>query len=442
MRGLLVFLAAGAFAQAQNVNSRTFRLEELKTPPGFEVSVYARVNGSPRLMTVGPNGVLYVAARGGSVAAIPTANRVVIARSGLSGPHSVTFRGNDLYVAQNDGLIVFRNAVTEDLVIRGNPERLVTFPSGGQHSTRTAYFGPDGKIYFTAGSTCNFCVEADQRRAAMMRYEADGSGETIFARGLRNSVGFAWHPATGELWALDHGGDGLGDDDPPEEINVIRESGDYGWPDCRAAQRGVNWGLPARPGRCAETLAPEIEMQGHSAPLGLSFYTGEQFPISWSGDALVGFHGSWNRTQPSGFKVVRVRASSGRATGIEDLLWGFLDTTTRTRSGRPVHAVTGADGAVYVSDDATGNIYRVAYVGPRIAPGGIVRVAPRIYELYGTNLVNDDAEFGLYANGILAERLYTSRGQVNFILPEGLTGDITISVKNEKAVDEAVIQVE
>lgn len=442
MRGILLVLASAALAQAQNVSSRPFRLEELRTPPGFEVSVYARVGGSPRLMTFGPNGVLYVAARGGSIAAIPEANRVVTARGGLNGPHSVAFQGNDLYVAVNDGVILFPDAVTEDLIIRSAPRRLFAFPAGGQHSSRTAYFGPDGGLYFTAGSTCNFCVEADPRRAAMMRYEPDGSGETVFARGLRNTVGFAWHPATGELWAVDNGGDGLGDDDPPEEINVIRQGGDYGWPDCRANQRGVNWGLAARPGRCAETLAPEFEMPAHSAPLAIAFYAGDMFPASWRNDALVGLHGSWNRTQPAGFKVARVRASSGRATAIEDLLWGFLDLGTRTRSGRPVHAISGPDGAVYVSDDATGNIYRVAYTGPRIAPGGIVRVAPRIYELYGSNLVNDPVEFGLYANGILAETLYVGRGQVNFILPEGLIGEVTIAVKNEKAVDETTISVD
>ncbi len=437
----LLFLAA---AQAQPpVNSRPFRLEELKTPPGYEVSVYARVNGGPRLMAFGPNRVLYVASRGGgSVYAVPEAGRVVQALRGLNGPHSVTFRDNDLYVAVNDGVVRFREAVTEDLVVRTNAERVLSLPAGGGHSTRTAYFGPDGRIYATAGSTCNFCVESDARRAAMMRYEADGSGEQIIARGLRNTVGFAWHPLTGELWAVDNGGDGLGDDEPPDEINVVAEAKDYGWPDCVGQARGVRWGWQARPERCGDTQGPEWEIQAHSAALAISFYSGEMFPASFQNDALVGLHGSWNRNQPTGFKVARVRAAGGRATAIEDFLWGFFDPNTRTRSGRPMHALSGPDGAVYVSDDTTGNIYRVVYTGPRISPGGIVRVADRIYELYGRNLVREPAEFGLYANGLLAETLYRSPGQVNFVLPGSLSGDITIAVKNERAVDEAGIRVE
>jgi len=183
-------------------------------------------------------------------------------------------------------------------------------------------------------------------------------------------------------------------------------------------------------------------MQAHSAPLGISFYTGSQFPASYLNDAFIGFHGSWNRAEPTGYKVVRVRASSGRAKEISDFLWGFLDSRTRTRSGRPVQPLAGPDGSLYVSDDATGNIYRVTYVGPRINPGGIVKVIPRVYELYGTNLVYDPNVFNLYANGLEAEILYKSPQQVNFRLPEGVTGQVTITVLNEKAIDEAVIPVE
>lgn len=230
MRCLLLATTFLAAAQAQPP-ARPFRLEELKTPPGFVVSVFARLSAAPRLMTVGPNGVLYAAA-GSSVFAIPAGNQPVRVLSGMNGAHSVTFQGEDLYVAVHDGVLRFRGAITNDLMVRSSAERIITLPAGGGHSSRTAFFGPDGRLYATAGSTCNFCVETDSRRAAMMRYEADGSGETVIARGLRNSVSFAWHPVTSELWALDNGGDGLGDDVPPEEINVIRAGGDYGWPDC------------------------------------------------------------------------------------------------------------------------------------------------------------------------------------------------------------------
>jgi glucose/arabinose dehydrogenase len=361
---LLTLAAAPVFAQPP-VGARPFRLEELKTPPGFEVTVFAKLDVAPRLMTFGPNGVLYAAARdAGLVVAVPAGRQPVTVLQGLTGPHSVSFRGNDLYVAVDDGVLRFANAVTDGLVIRSPAERLLTLPAGGQHSSRTAAIGPDDRLYVTAGSTCNFCVETDPRRAAMMRYDADGASEVVLARGLRNSVDFAWHPVTGELWALENGGDGLGDDDPPEEINVIQPGGDYGWPDCIADRRALDWGEDARPGRCPVTQAPEQQMQAHSAPLGITFYTGTQFPEEYWNDAFVAFHGSWNREEPTGYKVVRVKAQSGRAAGVEDFLWGFLDPESRTASGRPVDVVVGPDGALYVSDDHTGNIYRVSYVGP------------------------------------------------------------------------------
>lgn len=437
----LTVVAVCAFAQP-SVNSRPFRLDELKTQPGFEVSVYAQTRAGIRLMTFGPNGVLY-AAGSDAVFAVPEQGKVVRVLSGLAGAHSVVFKDRDLYIAAGDGVYRVKDAVTANLVAPGKPERIITLPAGGGHSTRTMAFGPDGGIYVTAGSTCNFCVETDSRRAAMMRFEPDGSGQAIYARGLRNSVGFAWHPLTGDLWANDNGGDGLGDDVPPEEVNIIRAGSDYGWPDCYAQQRPVNWGSGARTTRCGDTVGPEVEIQAHSAPLGLSFYTGAQFPASWIGDGLVGLHGSWNRNEPSGYKVVRVRASSGHNQGVEDFLWGFFDPATRTRSGRPVHALNGPDGAVYVSDDTTGNIYRVSYTGPRINPGGIVRRAPGVYELYGSNLAGGDpARFSISANGTALQTLYTGPSQVNFILPESITGDVTISVTNDKATDTARLLVD
>ena len=208
-------------------------------------------------------GVLYAAARdAGQVLPVPAPNRSVPVLQGLHGPHSVTFRGNDLYVAVDDGVLRFHDAVTNELVIRGAAERLLTLPEGEQHSSRTAAIGPDDQLYVTAGSTCNFCREQDPRRAAMMRYDIDGGNGIVLAHGLRNSVDFAWHPLTGELGALDNGGDGLGHGEPPEEINVIQSGGDYGWPDCVGQKRAIDWGDGLQPGRCLPTLGPEQEMQG------------------------------------------------------------------------------------------------------------------------------------------------------------------------------------
>lgn len=433
-------LLFGIAAAQPPVNYRPFRLDELKTPAGFEVTVYASVPGEPRLMTFGPNGVLYVAARGaGAIYAVPTANTTVRVLGALRGPHSVFFQGNTLYIAADDGIYLAGNAVTDDLAIRSQPVRIASLPVGGQHSSRTAGIGPDGKLYVTTGSTCNFCAEADTRRATAMRFEMDGSNQEIFAKGLRNSVGLAWHPFTGDLWATDNGGDGLGDDIPPDEVNILREGNDYGWPDCYANQRPVDWGDQARPDRCGQTTAPEAQLQAHSAPLGISFYTGAQFPASYVNDAFVAFHGSWNREQPTGYKVVRIHASSGHATGVEDFLWGFLDLNTRTQSGRPVHALNGPDGALYVSDDSTGNIYRVVYTGPRINPGGAVLRGSGIYELYGERLVNDPSQLFVTANGQSVTVLYAGPNQINFQVPDGLTGAINVVVQNEKASDQITV---
>jgi glucose/arabinose dehydrogenase len=442
MRRLILstFVSVLVAAAQPPVTSRQFRIDELKTPPGFSVSVYARVSGGPRMMTFGPNGVLYVAARNnGIVYAIPDHDQAIPVLRGLNGPHSLEFHDGDLYVATDNAVLRFRAAVTPALVISSGAEQLASLPSGTGHTTRTLTIGPDGTIYVSAGSTCNFCVESDSRCAAVSRYDADGGNQAVYARGLRNSVGLAWHPVTGELWATDNGGDGLGEDIPADEINILRAGNDYGWPDCYSNQVPLNWGPEARTSRCAQTTAPEFQMQAHSAPLGISFYSGSMFPVSYQGDALVAFHGSWNRNEPTGYKVVRVNASSGHATGIQDFLWGFLDTTSRTTSGRPVHALSGPDGSVYVSDDATGNIYRVVYTGPRINPGGVFQRAARVFELYGTNLAGDPAQVSILANGVAVNTLYVSLDQINFVLPDAMSGSITIQVVNEKGSDQITL---
>jgi glucose/arabinose dehydrogenase len=442
MRKLTIAMLFLAAAQAQPlVSQRPLRLEELRTQAGFEVSLFATGLGGPRLMAFGPNNVLYAATLDGTVVAIPQPNQAVIALRGLNTAQSLAFRGNDLYVSTNAGVVRYRNAVTADLVIRTPAETLITLPTGG-HDRHTIAISSDGKLFVSYGSTCDVCAETDSRRATLLRYELDGSGETIYASGLRNAISFSWHPATGALWAIDNGSDALGDDVPPDEVNVIDQAADYGWPDCYADRIGLNWGPQARPGRCAGTRGPELPIQAHSAPLGISFYTGDQFPASFQNDAFVTLHGSFYRSEPTGTKVIRLRASGGRATGSEDFLWGFYDPATRTRSGRPVHVLAGPDGAVYVSDDYSSSIYRISYTGPRISPGGIVSRGGGIYELYGSNLANSSGVFAISANGEPIETLYTGASQVNFVLPEALRGDVTISVKNDKGADQALIRVD
>lgn len=429
MKAALLSLLLLAPAWPQTAGSRAFRVDELRTPPGYEVSLYANVpRGGLRHMAFGPNGVLYAAARSrGWIVAIPEAGRVVNVLEGLRGPHSLEFRDGSLFVALDDGVVRFDDAGTGDLVIRTRAQRLITLPTGGQHTTRTLRIAPDGSLFVSAGSTCNFCNEGDRRRAAVMRYNADGSGEQVFATGLRNSVGLDFHPETGELWATDHGGDNIGDNEPPEEINVIREGGNYGWPDCYSSNRPV----PSRvfpqvnASRCAAAQAPEVEMQGHSAPLGLAFYRGDDFPVSFRNQMLVAFHGSWNRSQPTGYKVVRVTSA-----GVEDFLWGFLDERTRTTSGRPVQAIPGPDGAVYVSDDATGNIYAVRYTGPRMDENGITRQEDGRHVLTGRRLVREGEAAQLFAGDTALEILSAQPDRIEFLLPESVAGEVRIRVES------------
>ncbi len=440
---------------AAEATRRALDLNELQLPPAFQIEIYAQNLGSARMLAFSPTGVLFVSDQGGRLRAVPEPGRVVTFASGLRQPHGLAFRGNDLYVAENHRIIVFRNA-TQPSLTAGPPEQVAALPSaGGGHSTRTILWDAGGKLIATAGSTCNICNESDPRRAAAMRFNADGSGMEIFARGLRNSVGIALHPLTGEIWGTDNGGDNQGDNQPPEEINILRVGRDYGWPRCY----GAGSRYPGFSGDCSSQTPPELAMQAHSAPLGIGFYTGEAFPARYRHDAFVAFHGSWNRNQPTGYKVVRILASGGRAAGIEDFLTGFLRGTTT--SGRPVHAITGPDGALYVSDDANGVVYRVSYTGPRINPEGVVSAAAAtvrtaaggLVSLYGTGFRSEAVQatalplpvqledVQVTVNGVPAPLLFAGPQQINFQMPFGLEGRVTVAVTTARATDALEVEV-
>lgn len=326
----------------------------LHLPPGFQISVFASGLNSPRLMAFSPEGELYVSLpRAGSVVKLPdrdgdgVADQAVPVATGLNRPHGLAFHNGSLYVAETNRVVRLTPAGVDVVV----PD----LPAGGQHWTRTIGFGPDGMLYVAAGSSCNVCREQDERRAAIMQFRPDGSGGRIYARGLRNAVGLAWHPETGELWATENGRDHLGDDLPPDEINVVRAGSHYGWPQCygnRVVDAG--WGSEEF---CRGTQPPAVALQAHSAPLGLNFYLGTQFPESYLGHLFVALHGSWNRTEPTGYKLIRVRPDGV----VEDFATGWL--AGRLAWGRPVQPVVGPDGALYVSDDHAGAIYRIWYAG-------------------------------------------------------------------------------
>jgi len=344
-------------------------LTRLTLPPGFHIAIFAEAPHA-RQMAFSPGGVLLVTdTSDGTVLAFPDAQhsgraeRMVPVLSGLNAPHGIAFHNGKLYVAEINA--VRRYDWDEAQLRAANEKKMVDLPgSGGGHSTRTILF-THGKMYVAVGSSCNVCVEDDKRRAAVTEYTEDGSGERTFASGLRNAVGLTVNPKTNTIWATDNGRDWLGDNLPPEEVNDLGPSGgDAGWPYCygnRVPDRSQSKDYD-----CSKTIAPAVEMQAHSAPLGLLFYSGEMFPAEYRGSLFVTFHGSWNRSVPTGYKVVRIKFNDkGEPQGPpEDFISGWLrpgETKKGVWMGRPVGLVVGPDGALYVTDDSAGVVYRVTW---------------------------------------------------------------------------------
>lgn len=343
----------GVFAQAR----------ELEAMPGLRVSVFAAGMPGARFMAESPEGVIFLSVPGdGTILALPdkdsdgVADDAVVFARGLKKPHGLAFRDGELIVAEAARVISLQD---NDKDLKADSQKVMTsdVPAGGGHWTRSVEVGPDKAIYISAGSSCNACVEKDRRRATVLRF--DGAKTEVFATGLRNTVGLEFHPKTGRLWGVDNGRDMLGDDLPPEELNLISGGKDYGWPYCYGKR------IPdpelGSPEKCAATVAPRVEMQAHSAPLGIAFSQGFKGPRKLRNSLLVAFHGSWNRTEPTGYKVVAVPFSSkGWPAGRPfDVVAGWL--AGKEAWGRPVDILVGRDGAIYVSDDEAGAVYRITY---------------------------------------------------------------------------------
>lgn len=372
MRRLVItaLLALPAAAGAQDYGPTPVTLPSstfggrLNAPAGVTITEFAKVPGA-RAMLVGTDGSVYVSLpQRGEVVRLVDANRDGVAESqevavtGLNRPHGMALREGWLYIANTGGVV--RTRLGPDGKAQGNLESLNQYSERGGHWTRTVIFGRDGGMYVSIGSTCNVCVESQPDRAAVMRYDADGKNGRLYSSGLRNAVGMAVHPTTGEIWVTQHERDNLRpnhQDLPPEEINILRDGADYGWPYCHS-NRVPNPEFNDQ-ARCANTVPPALPMQAHSAPLGITFLDrATQLPAAFRGDALVAFHGSWNRDEPTGAKVVRIRVRDGKPVGYEDFITGWQDASGR-RWGRPVDVAVHNDGSLLVSDDQGGTIYRV-----------------------------------------------------------------------------------
>lgn len=349
------------------------KLHKIAVPRGFEINVFAKDLVNPRMMAVADDGTIYITRRSvGDVLLLRDTNgdgksdeqRTVANRPGM---HGIAISGNTMYLATvND---VYRTTIQPDGNLAPLEHIVDDLPDGGQHPNRTLVVGPDGKVYVSVGSTCNACDETNPESATMLQIEPDGSSRRIFASGLRNTIGFGFEPQSGELYGMDHGIDWLGDNEQYEELNHLVQGKRYGWPYIYGASKFNPQDEPPGDISLAEWAAKSVEPVGfytpHAAPMQMIFYTAEQFPDDYHGDAFVAMRGSWNRKPPSGYEVARIKFEGGKPVGFEAFAQGFLSRQGKhwVHRGRLAGIAQAKDGSLLVADDTNGVIYRITYTG-------------------------------------------------------------------------------
>ncbi|MBW3566055.1 MAG: sorbosone dehydrogenase family protein [Acidobacteria bacterium] len=336
----------------------------LSLPDGFRIEVWSSEVPGARSLASAPDGTIFVGTRReGNVYAVRdtdgdgTADRVWTIASGLRSPNGVAWRDGDLYVAEISRILRFPS-VLDDLESVAQLEVVFDdYPTDRHHGWKYIAFGPDGKLYVPVGAPCNIC-ESDSIYATITRLDPDGSNMEIYASGVRNTVGFAWHPETDELWFTDNGRDMMGDDIPPDELNHASRGGmHFGYPYCHGTDIADPEFGAKRP--CSEFTAPAQNLGPHVAALGMLFYTGEMFPSEYRNRILIAEHGSWNRSTPIGYRVMMVELRGNEAVSYEPFATGWLQGDET--SGRPVDLLQLDDGSILLSDDAGGRIYRITY---------------------------------------------------------------------------------
>jgi glucose/arabinose dehydrogenase len=346
--------------------SRTLPLDKIKLPNGFKIEIYAEVENA-RSLAISPSGTVYVGNRNADkVYAIKDtdgdqkADKKWTIASGLNMPNGVAFKDGSLYVAEATRILKFAD-IESKLSNPGEGQVINdSYPQQDGHGWKYIAFGPDGKLYIPVGAPCNICESKENIYASITRINADGSGREVFASGVRNTVGFTWHPETKELWFTDNGRDYMGDDVPNCELNVAPKSGmHFGYPYCHEGTiKDPQFGNKRA---CIEFVPPVEKLGPHVAPLGLKFYTGNMFPDTYKNQVIVARHGSWNRTKKSGYDLTLVKLNGNKSAGKEVFAAGWLDDSTQKAWGRPVDVLVLPDGSMLVSDDQANVVYRISY---------------------------------------------------------------------------------
>jgi glucose/arabinose dehydrogenase len=376
---LVTCLALPAFAQEQEMTAAfnpmpvdaNEYVSKIRLPPGFRIEIYAEKVTGARSLAMSPDGTLFVGTHTewgkppyGKVYALRDdngdhkADEVIVVAEGLNHSNGVAVRDGDLYVAELNRILRFDD-IEKNLKTKPAPSVVNdSFPGDFHHGWKYIAFGPDGRLYVPVGAPCNICEPADTH-GIITSMKPDGTDRQTYARGIRNSVGFDWHPVTKELWFTDNGRDGWGNDRPPEELN-------------RAPKAGLHFGYPYRYGSNlvddtfptkmmdADFTPAALELPAHNAALGVQFYTGAMFPAEFKGQAFIASHGSWNRNPPDGYRLLLVRFKDNQAAAWEDFASGWL--IDEKFWGRPVDMEQMPDGSLLVSDDFAHVIYRISYV--------------------------------------------------------------------------------
>ncbi len=373
---LNIFIDSIFVNQSSNLEIDSF-LEKIVLPEGFEIKIYADDVENARSMAISPSGTIFVGNRNkDNVFALKDTDgdnvidkKYLITNKLKNMPNGVAFHDGDLYVAEVNKIWKFEN-IEENLSHLDKFDEYLEepilisddFPSDRHHGWKYISFGPDGKLYVPVGAPCNICESRDEIYASITRMNPDGSNKEIYVKGVRNTVGFTWHPETKQLWFTDNGRDMLGDNIPPCELNKVTEKDQhFGYPYCH----GSDIGDPEFGGEysCSDFVMPAQNLDPHVAPLGLKFYTGKMFPDEYKGDIFIAEHGSWNRSKKIGYRISRVKIENNKSVGYETFIYGWLDDEEQEAWGRPVDILILEDGSMLISDDKANAIYRVTYTG-------------------------------------------------------------------------------